>query len=224
MAFATGIPIYAFFSLFFFCVIVGCLFFLFGPVEIIVSGNHKYYSARKPQLERHRETILPHITVQMPVYKEGLQGVIKPTVDSVTAAIRQYEKRGGTANFFIADDGMQAIAPDLAMARQRYYEYMGIGWCSRPKHQYNRRKNKDGFNRRGKFKKASNLNYCLDFSLRVEVRLEELLNEISQRDDCEIEEIPDAVQQSSFDRAMAEEIEKVSSCSMNPYSSQYTVH
>lgn len=210
MIFAVGIPMFAFFSIFFFCVIVGCIFFVVGPVEGILKGNNKYYSSRKPRLERHRDTVLPHVTVQMPVYKEGLQTVIKPTVDSVMAAIRNYEERGGTANFFVADDGIQAIAPDLARARQRYYEYMGIGWCARPKHEYNRRKNKDGFNRRGKFKKASNLNYCLDFSLRVEQRLEEILTETAQHEGCSsIDDLPVEIQNSAYDRAMADELAKV---------------
>lgn len=30
---------------------------------------------------------LPHITIQMPVYKEGLEGVIIPTVESLKKAI-----------------------------------------------------------------------------------------------------------------------------------------
>jgi cellulose synthase/poly-beta-1,6-N-acetylglucosamine synthase-like glycosyltransferase len=46
----------------------------------------------------------------------------------------------------------------------------GIGWCSRPPH------GKDGFVRKGKFKKASNMNYCLHFSIRVEDELQSLLD------------------------------------------------
>lgn len=47
-----------------------------------------------------------------------------------------------------------------------------IGWCSRPPHK------KDGFLRKGQFKKASNMNYCLDFSIRVE---DELLRLVAER-------------------------------------------
>jgi hypothetical protein len=46
----------------------------------------------------------------MPVYKEGLEGVIKPTVQSVKQAIATYELQGGTANIFINDDG-SALSP-----------------------------------------------------------------------------------------------------------------
>jgi hypothetical protein len=35
------------------------------------------------------------ILVQMPVYKEGLEGVIMPTVTSLKAAISHYESHGG---------------------------------------------------------------------------------------------------------------------------------
>ena len=43
----------------------------------------------------------------MPVYKEGLESVIIPTVTSLKAAIRHYELNGGTASIFINDDGLQ---------------------------------------------------------------------------------------------------------------------
>jgi hypothetical protein len=36
---------------------------------------------------------LPHITIQMPVYKEGLEGVIIPTVESLKKAITTYVSR-----------------------------------------------------------------------------------------------------------------------------------
>jgi hypothetical protein len=45
----------------------------------------------------------------MPVYKEGLHGVIKPTVQSVKQAISTYELQGGTANIMINDDGSKSI-------------------------------------------------------------------------------------------------------------------
>jgi hypothetical protein len=68
--------------------------------------NSKYYSAKPPR-RLHCDTHgqLPHITVQMPVYKEGLHAVIKPTVRSIKQAISTYELQGGTANIFINDDG-----------------------------------------------------------------------------------------------------------------------
>jgi hypothetical protein len=64
-------------------------------------------------------------------------------------------------------------------ARKKFYAANGVGWCSRPPH------NKDGFQRKGKFKKASNMNYCLDFSIRVEDELLRLIAE-HERDNPDI--------------------------------------
>lgn len=106
------------------------------------------------------------------MYKEGLEAVIEPTVTSLEAAIRHYESHGGTANIFINDDGMQLIPPEEAAKRRAFYVDHNVGWVARPKH------NPSGkgllrFNRRGKFKKASNMNYALGISLKVE---DELIN------------------------------------------------
>lgn len=111
----------------------------------------------------------------MPVYKEGLGPVIKPTVLSVKAAISTYEMQGGTANIFVNDDGMQLIPGEQAQARREFYEEHCIGWVARPKHDP---KPKDAetqpFFRRGRFKKASNMNYGLGVSNRVEDRLRDV--------------------------------------------------
>ncbi|KAF2840218.1 hypothetical protein M501DRAFT_931791, partial [Patellaria atrata CBS 101060] len=50
---------------------------------------------------------LPHVTIQFPVYREGLNSVIEPTVRSIRAALSAYEMQGGTALIFISDDGIQ---------------------------------------------------------------------------------------------------------------------
>jgi hypothetical protein len=176
--------------------------------------------AVKPRLARHWNYELPHITIQMPVYKEGLRGyaahaseygqqlthcsVIVPTMISIMAAIEHYEQQGGTASVFVNDDGMQVIEPELAEARKEYYRENMIGFTARLPHMKNAPKknsgswlrkskianpeqekvvsgpeilspqalsNKTRFQRKGKFKKASNMNYGLDFSNRVENEL-----------------------------------------------------
>lgn len=175
-ALVATVPLFATFSLFFMIVIFGSLWQIFGPLSTL-KENSKFYSAVAPKPGRYPDLELPHITIQMPVYKEGLTGVIMPTITSVMAAVRYYEAQGGTASIFVNDDGMQLVGKDLADARKAYYELNNIGWCSRPKHK-ERKKAKRGqpepeddgtyFIRKGKFKKASNMNYCLDFSLRVE--------------------------------------------------------
>jgi hypothetical protein len=47
--------------------------------------------------------------------------------------------------------------------RLEFYRQHGIGFVARPPHGHG------GFVRAGRFKKASNMNYCLDVSRRVEL-------------------------------------------------------
>jgi hypothetical protein len=153
-----------------------------------------------PKIGRFPDIELPHITIQMPVYKEGLKNVIIPTVNSLVRAIKHYEAQGGTASIFVNDDGMQLVPPDQAEARKAFYELHHIGWCSRPAHNthYKDEKGKQKpldkgdanfFERRGQFKKASNMNYCLDFSLRVEEEFEHRLIETCQARHCTQQEL-----------------------------------
>ena len=111
--------------------------------------NSKFYSANKSPRLTNR--ILPHVTIQCPVYKEGLDSVIAPTVKSIKAAISTYELQGGSANMFINDDGLQIIDEEERQARIDFYADHSIGWTARPKHGLN------GFVRKGKFKKVSHL-------------------------------------------------------------------
>ena len=54
---------------------------------------------------------------------------------------------------FINDDGLQIIDEDERRARIEFYADHSIGWTARPKH------GKDGFVRKGKFKKVR-LSFC----------------------------------------------------------------
>jgi hypothetical protein len=163
-------PCQIFVSLFFMQIIVVNLCQLMGPTRQLAM-NTKFYSGRAPpQINRNTE-VLPHVTIQMPVYKEGLVPVIMPTVHSLKAAISTYELQGGTANIFINDDGMQLLPANEAKARRDFYEEHSIGWVARPKHNPNPAEGERAFLRRGKFKKASNMNYALMISNKVEDRL-----------------------------------------------------
>src|ERR1700753_3721484 len=128
-----------------------------------MTENSRYYSALLPRRLANRN--LPHVTVQCPVYKEGLASVIVPTVKSIKQAISTYELQGGTANIFINDDGLQIIDEEQRKARIEFYQDHNIGWTARPKH------GSKGFIRKGKFKKASNMNYGLMVSNNVEEKL-----------------------------------------------------
>lgn len=133
------------FTLFFVIVVIGTLFQIFGPITDVKQGNSHYYSSRAPDIRKHPDMQWPHITIQMPVYKEGLKGVIIPTINSVMAAIQHYESLGGTASVYVCEDGMQAVKPEVAEMRKQFYQANSIGWCARPPH------GKDGFQVRSYF-------------------------------------------------------------------------
>jgi hypothetical protein len=169
LALLLSVPPTVWLALFFFQALVGDIFQIFGPISQITS-NTKFYSGLPPKRLSSDEP-LPHITIQCPVYKEGLQSVIEPTVQSIKAAISTYEMQGGTANIFINDDGLQLVSPEEARARQDFYEEHSIGWVARPRHDPKGEYNPIPFVRRGKFKKASNMNYALWVSNRVEDKM-----------------------------------------------------
>lgn len=183
---------------FFFTSLVGNIAQLIGPIDQ-VNQNTLYYSGKAPKrLNKDATGSLPHVTIQCPVYKEGLISVIQPTIHSIKAAISTYEMQGGTANIFINDDGMQLISEEEAAARQEFYSEHNIGWVARPKHNP---KPEEGepFLRRGKFKKASNMNYALGVSARVEDKL------------CNVERPESWDQQAeavAYSRALAEVVEE----------------
>ncbi|RHZ63639.1 uncharacterized protein CDV56_109291 [Aspergillus thermomutatus] len=224
-ALVVTIPPLALFSLFFFIVLVTSVFQLFLPAGFCLK-NSKYHSAIKPNPKAHRDYELPHITIQMPVYKEGLKGVIVPTMMSVLAAVQYYEEQGGTASVFVNDDGMQVIQPELAEARKQYYRENGIGYTARSPNKKTAVKksrgafglfwkdkpvpageessqaeeeggpptpqalaNKIGFERKGKFKKASNMNYGLAFSVRVEGEMARLMQGEAERRGCAVDDL-----------------------------------
>ncbi|KAG7291394.1 hypothetical protein NEMBOFW57_001412 [Staphylotrichum longicolle] len=190
LALVALFPVQIFFTLFFAQVIVGCLAQIFGPIRQLTI-NSKFFSARPPP--RLRSSVLPHVTVQCPVYKEGLNGVIAPTVKSIKQAMSTYELQGGSANMFINDDGLQLISEEDRRARIEFYADHSIGWVARPKHGEN------GFLRRGKFKKASNMNFALMISCKVEEKLEAIQRtpDWSQHDEAQ-----------AYERALKETLEE----------------
>lgn len=111
---------------------------------------------------------LAHVTVQMPVYKESLEEVIMPTITSLKKAITTYERQGGSVGILICDDGLQLLSQQEADKRRSFYFDNNIAYVSRPGH------NQNGFIRKGRFKKAGNMNYANGMSLRVEEIMDEI--------------------------------------------------
>ena len=145
---------------------------MIGPIAQY-HANSKYYSAIRPLPNPTVDRALPHITIQMPIYKEGLDAVLAPSIQSIKKAMKTYARQGGTSTIFINDDGLQLLPPAQRGARIAYYANHGIGWVARPPHS----NDADGFKRAGRFKKASNMNYALELSLKLERHLESLINQ-----------------------------------------------
>ncbi len=162
--------------------------------------NSRYYTAFPPQRLNRKNGPLPHVTVACPVYKEGLEAVIIPTVRSLQDAMRDYESHGGTSNIFVNDDGMQIISPEEAHQRQQFYLANDIGWVARPKHDPDSKDVLTRFARKGKFKKASNMNFGLAISIKVEDRL---LNE--QREGPWTQDEEEEAYHKCLDEVLAEE-------------------
>ncbi|PPR00631.1 hypothetical protein CVT24_005477 [Panaeolus cyanescens] len=157
-------------SLFFALQIVQNVSMMIGPIAQF-HENSKYYSAVKPRPNKEVDNNLPHITIQMPVYKESLESVLKPSIRSLKRAMQTYARQGGTSTIFINDDGLRLLSPGDRDERLAFYANHNIGWVARPKHD----DAPDGFKRAGRFKKASNMNYGLALSLKMEKHLETLM-------------------------------------------------
>lgn len=96
-----------------------------------------------------------------------------PSVISLKKAMQTYARQGGTSTIFVHDDGLQLISEAEREKRISFYADHNIGWVARPPHS----SAADGYKRAGRFKKASNMNYGLALSLRMEKKLVELESE-----------------------------------------------
>ncbi|KAK9366565.1 glycosyl transferase family group 2-domain-containing protein [Lipomyces kononenkoae] len=180
------IPPFSLFCAFFTVVVTGTAIQFFGPVAQMYTNSSTFSAVKPPRLSASKVK-LPHVTIQAPVYKESLEGVIHPTMQSLLTAITTYELQGGSANIFVNDDGMQLIPEEEAQKRREYYAEHLIGYVARPPH------GKGSFQRRGRFKKASNMNYSLDISNRVEEKLQAVERHENWTDRDEIEAYEDAL-------------------------------
>jgi len=79
-----------------------------------VHASLPVFSARKKCLSAcarwHGK--LPRVTIQMPVYLEGFDFVIKPSIRSLQAAIAAYKAEGGSASIFVNEDGLQLLSEE----------------------------------------------------------------------------------------------------------------
>jgi len=82
--------------------------------------------------------------------------------------MQTYARQGGSSSIFICDDGLRVLSGKERDDRLGFYREEGVGWVARPREGAGKGKVGDGsgngeagqgFRRRGRFKKASNLNY-----------------------------------------------------------------
>ncbi|GAK65949.1 glycosyltransferase family 2 protein [Moesziomyces antarcticus] len=163
MGLAAAAPLMFPVIMFFCSSVISTVFQILGPVRQL-HQNSRFYSGKAPKRIIGQ---LPHITIQMPVYKESLEGVLIPTIESVKKAISTYELQGGTASIIVSEDGMQLVSGAEQAIRHEFYEKNSIGWVARPGH------GQEGYLRKGRFKKASNLNFTCRLSLAVEKAMTE---------------------------------------------------
>ncbi|EXJ90538.1 hypothetical protein A1O1_03641 [Capronia coronata CBS 617.96] len=200
LAILVPAPLQLWLGWFFFTTLVNGVSQIIGPVKQLTE-NSRFYSAMPPVRLTGVGATLPHVTIQCPVYKEGLDTVIHPTVVSLNKAISTYELQGGSANIFVNDDGMQIISEDDARRRIQYYEDNSIGWVARPKHApKGDADGKNVFIRAGKFKKASNMNFCLAVSNRIEDKMAEVVRAPTWNQEDEYR-----LYHSCFDQVLAED-------------------
>ncbi|KAH6904288.1 glycosyl transferase family group 2-domain-containing protein [Coprinopsis sp. MPI-PUGE-AT-0042] len=137
----------------------------------LVAVSPLLYCVSLPKPNKAVDNHLPHVTIQMPVYKESLKEVLEPSIRSLKKAMQTYARQGGTSTIFINDDGLRLLPAAERDERLAFYANHNIGWVARPRHD----DAADGFKRAGRFKKASNMNYGLALSLKMEKHLEQLI-------------------------------------------------
>lgn len=142
--------------------------FIIFPVHFTISNliifclpspywykNSKYFIHQIPEIVNIN---LPDITIQIPVYDEDFKKVLRHTLRDCIKARQYYISCGGKCNIIVNDDGIFKFLNDrlidldqneIISERISYYKKYNISFTAR--------KFSD---RAGKFKKASNMNYC----------------------------------------------------------------
>ena len=101
--------------------------------------------------------------------------------------MQTYARQGGTSSIFVCDDGLRVMGEPEREARMAFYANQRIGWVARPAdgdpgettmvagdEEKSTSAIERGFVRAGRFKKASNLNYGLALSVKMERCLREV--------------------------------------------------
>lgn len=123
----------------------------------VVKRNDKYYSGVEIPDIYMQDNEYPHVTIQVPVYKENLENTIKPTLLNCVREARRYMmETGAYCNIIVCDDGYNVVTDEERAARMSFYEEYKIAFTARP--------HPSKLPRRGRFKKAGNLNFSMNYS------------------------------------------------------------
>lgn len=117
--------------------------------------------------------------------------------------MQTYARQGGTSSIFVHEDGLQVISEEQRQERIAFYANHNIGWVARPKHD----SSPEGFKRAGRFKKASNMNYGLALSIKLEKYLK-TLEEAVENGEMEEEEGSQSLEDKALEMAIEETFEE----------------
>ena len=125
-------------------------------IALIIPGKWLWQNSEHLSCKYHDprpDFIYPTLTIMIPIYKETFATIIRPTIDQAIEACSQYTARtGAAANVYINDDGYEILDAGRQKERAEYYDEHKncLTFIARPAPY-----------RRGKFKKAGNLNYAI---------------------------------------------------------------
>jgi hypothetical protein len=123
----------------------------------IFKTNNKYYSGLEIPDNLVLGKVFPDITIQIPLYKEDLENTITPTILSALEQSNRYNlETGKKCNIIVCDDGLALLTDNEKQERITFYKKYGIGYTARP--------HPSKLTRVGRFKKAGNLNFSMNFS------------------------------------------------------------
>ena len=136
-------------------IVIG-IYKLFMDLSIFMT-NSKYYSGLEIPDSFFNNIVYPNITIQLPVYKEDLENTIKPTIISALIQSKRYlSETGSLCNIIVCDDGFNIIDDIEREKRQDFYLKYDISYSARP--------HPSKYKRIGRFKKAGNLNFSMNYS------------------------------------------------------------
>lgn len=141
----------------------------------IFRSNSKYYSGLEIPNIFLLNRSFPHLTIQLPVYKEDMENTIQPTLISALQEAERYTRETDSiCNIIVCDDGYNLISDEEREKRYKFYYENNIGFTARP--------HPSKHIRQGRFKKAGNLNFSLNFSANNSINNDTETNEKINRE------------------------------------------